>query len=88
MDRLSARLRHPVTRAHLSDIERGQRLPGMALMDNLADALSLPYDYFCFLLGRWPPDLRDIDASPESISAAFAAFRNVLGRPRTNGAPE
>lgn len=85
LERLSATLRHPVTRAHLSDIEQGRREPGIGLMDDLATALDLPYDYFCWLLGRWPADLRDDGVrSQEAVTAAFAAFRAALdrGRPR------
>ena len=83
LDRLSAEMPHRPTRAHLSDIELGRREPGVSLMDELATALDLPYDYFCWLYGRWPADLRNGEADERTICAAFAAFRREIARART-----
>lgn len=83
LDHLAHRLQHPVTRSHLNDIEFGRRNPGVALMDDLAAALDLPADYFCWLFGHWPADLRDSAAySVEDVTAAFGAFRAALHRGR------
>jgi len=84
LDNLSARLSRPLSRQYLSDIERGARQP-QEILDEIAAVLELPMDYFCFLLGRWPPDLRDVTASPEQVSAAFSTFRAVLARKQPKG---
>jgi len=69
----------PISLSYLNDVEHDRRpAPAPHLLKQLADALTLSYDYLLFLAGDLPEDLRDDTYTPEAVEAAFQAFRTTL----------
>lgn len=70
----------PVSKAYLSEVERGTRNPPSDLIiEQLASALGMNPDVLYFHAGRLPSDVRDIQVSHELIVEAFRAFRKEIG---------
>jgi transcriptional regulator with XRE-family HTH domain len=73
---LAARLR--ISKAYLSDIELGRRLPSVDRTGGrLAELLDVPVEVLYYSQGILPPDLPQ-DVTPQQITAAFAAMRREL----------
>jgi transcriptional regulator with XRE-family HTH domain len=64
---------------YLCDIERGRRTPAhLDVVKRFSAVLEINLDVLCWSVGLLPPDLPD-NVSPQQITAAFAAMREVLG---------
>lgn len=71
----------PISPQYLNDIERNRRNPPSGdLLRQLAEQLSISLDYLSFLAGQFPAMDDTIGRShePETVEAAFVAFRKVL----------
>jgi transcriptional regulator with XRE-family HTH domain len=68
----------PITPQYLNDIERGRRNPpSESMIRQLGIALEIPPDILFHLAGKVPDDIGK-NHPPESIQAAYKAFRKVL----------
>lgn len=68
-----------ISAQYLNDIEHDRRNPPTEdIINQLADQLQISSEYLLFLAGEIPRDLRQTQATPESITAAFSAFRKAI----------
>jgi transcriptional regulator with XRE-family HTH domain len=73
----------PISPQYLNDVERDRRNPpSEPLIEQIARVLGLAPEYLFFLAGQFPPQDRDGHYAEENVTAAFAAFRRALQRPR------
>lgn len=69
----------PISPQYLNDLEWGRRNPPSAhFLHQFAAELRLAEDYLAFEAGQYPEDLRDGAHPPETVQAAFRAFRREL----------
>jgi transcriptional regulator with XRE-family HTH domain len=69
----------PISPQYLNDLERDRRNPpARHLLKQFAALLDLPEEYLDFVAGQLPEDLRAGNYPPESVQAAFHAFRRTL----------
>jgi transcriptional regulator with XRE-family HTH domain len=69
----------PISPQYLNDLERDRRNPpARHLLRQLAAILELPEEYLDFIAGQLPEDLRAGSYPPDTVQAAFHAFRRTL----------
>ena len=72
----------PISPQYLNDLELDKRgAPPNYLLDRISEALGLPKEYLRFVAGRLPADLAENyhrEHDPETVEAAFRAFRKAL----------
>ena len=74
----------PISPQYLNDIEHDRRNPpSESIIKQLARVLKVELDILYYYAGRLPSDLREREADPEKVAAAYRAFRRELkGNPR------
>ena len=63
---------------YLHDLELDRRGGSDPVLERLAATLGLSAEWLYYLAGRYPPDLRGLDAPAERVLAAWQAFRAAL----------
>ena len=82
---LAARLKkedgQPISPQYLNDIEHDRRNPPAEfIMKQLAKVLKLEQDVLYYYAGKLPSDVREREADPDKVVAAYRAFRRELKR--------
>jgi transcriptional regulator with XRE-family HTH domain len=80
---LAARIKkedgEPISPQYLNDIEHDRRNPPSEfIMEQLARVLKVERDILNYYAGRLPSDLREWEADPKKVAAAYRAFRREL----------
>ena len=64
---------------YLNDIEHARRSPSSdRMVQQFADALETNHDWFYYLAGRFPEDVRRHQFSENEVAQRMVAFRNGL----------
>lgn len=71
----------PISPQYLNDIERDRRNPpSQFMLHQFAQQLNVDEDYFLFIAGQFPDEVRSQRYPQDQAIAAMKAFRQVLGR--------
>jgi transcriptional regulator with XRE-family HTH domain len=69
----------PISPQYLNDIEHDRRNPPSEfILQQLARVLKVELDILNYYAGRLPSDLREREADPQKVAAAYRAFRREL----------
>jgi len=65
-----------ISTAYINDIEHGRRFPSSDnFIVKLSQVFNVSTDYFYYLTGRIPPDIREMNLTPNNVSFLYSQFR-------------
>jgi transcriptional regulator with XRE-family HTH domain len=64
---------------YLNDIEHNKRNPSsQQLIDQIAETLEIEREYLCYLAGRLPDEIINLNLDKDSFQTAWVAFRKNI----------